>query len=245
MSALHLVRLAVDPRALVEFAIGERADDDDRGYAAHLALRRRFGTAAPQPFRLFTARDEPYLLGYALDIEALADAAKLPALDERLSRVFPGPPACRAMPTDWRTGARYGFEVRVRPVVRFGSRVRAMRAGDGKPDVGERDAFTAAQEKSGDERLDRATVYRAWLIDRFAGVAELDRIELRLMRRVNTRRSSHGGPGARRIEGHEVLFVGTLAVAAPEAFARLLARGVGRHAAFGFGMLMLAPPGRG
>ena len=37
---------------------------------------------------------------------------------------------------------------------------------------------------------------------------------------------------------------GTLTVTDPQAFAALLSGGVGRHAAFGFGMLLLSPPGR-
>lgn len=244
MSPLNLVRLAVDVRALVAFAVAEGVDDDDRGYAVHLALRRRFGAAAPQPFRLFDTADQPHLLGYAADERTLTEAGGLPALDERLSTIFPSAPAIKPMPSDWRSGARYAFEVRVRPVVRFGPRLRALRAGEGKSAAGERDAFLAAIEKADGGVVDREAVYRDWLLRQVREAAAVERADLRLMRRLRTRRSSHGGPGARRIEGYEVLFGGTLSVDAPEAFARLLAHGVGRHAAFGFGMLMLAPPGR-
>ncbi len=38
---------------------------------------------------------------------------------------------------------------------------------------------------------------------------------------------------------------GTLAVDDPVAFRRLLGRGVGRHVAFGYGMLLLKPVGPG
>ena len=37
---------------------------------------------------------------------------------------------------------------------------------------------------------------------------------------------------------------GTLTVADRHAFAQMLARGIGRHAAFGYGMLLLSAPGR-
>ena len=37
---------------------------------------------------------------------------------------------------------------------------------------------------------------------------------------------------------------GTLTIGDPDAFAAILSRGVGRHAAFGYGMLLLSPPGR-
>ncbi|MFG1478963.1 type I-E CRISPR-associated protein Cas6/Cse3/CasE [Xanthobacter sp. V4C-4] len=38
------------------------------------------------------------------------------------------------------------------------------------------------------------------------------------------------------------MLVGTLSVRDAEAFGVLLARGVGRHRAFGYGMLLLSPP---
>jgi len=246
MSGLQLVRLPVNPLALTAFAVAEGADDDDRGYAAHLALRRRFGAAAPQPFRLFEpARGDAHLLGYATDAQALADADALPPADDRLPDIFPGPPACRAMPSEWRVGARYAFEVRVRPVVRYGRRLREERAGEGKSAAGERDAFLAAIEKAGTASVDREKVYGDWLLGVMSDAARVEHVDLRLMRRLSTRRSTHGRAGARRIEGYEVLFGGALSVVDGDAFNRLLARGVGRHAAFGFGMLALAPPRRG
>ena len=41
--------------------------------------------------------------------------------------------------------------------------------------------------------------------------------------------------------GPDVVMQGRLRVSDPQAFAQLLARGVGRHRAFGFGMLLLRP----
>lgn len=243
MSGLHLVRLPLDLRALAAFAVAEGVDDDDRGYATHLALRRRFGTGAPQPFRLFAdAPAGPHLLGYVTDVPALTDAGALPPTDDRLHAVFPAPPSARPMPQAWRVGARYGFEVRVRPVVRYGPRARAARLADGKRGAAERDAFLAALETAGDAPLDRGDVYAEWFRRQVSGAAQIESAAIVRMRRIATRRSTHGRPGAVRIEGYDVLFAGTLAVAEPDAFARLLTHGVGRHAAFGFGMLALAPP---
>ncbi len=249
MSDLHLVRLGLNLRALAAFAIAEGVDDDDRGYAVHLALRRRFGAAAPQPFHLFEeASAGPHLLGYATDAAALDDMAGLPTPDLRLDGIFPDAPSARPMPGQWRAGARYAFEVRVRPVIRYGRDRRTVRGAAGLPGGGERDAFLVAIEKSGDAPVDRESVYRAWLLDRFAGAADIERSDLRRLRRLRVRRSSHSkaGPGKAghlRIEGYEALFTGVLTVADGAAFAHLLAHGVGRHTAFGFGMLLLAPPG--
>lgn len=251
---LHLVRLAVDPRALAAFSVAEGASDDDSGYALHLALRRRFGEAAPQPFRLFAdGPAPPYLLGYADDPVALADMAALPATDPRLDDLFPAPPQLRLMPATWRAGQRLGFDVRARPVVRFGTRRRAERAGSEAaraPEnwwvrAGEVDAWLAARTKEGgDPDLTRDAAYAAWLGERLAGAASLEAVELVQFRRVRARRSTHGRAGRGRVEGPDAVLAGTLVVGDPDAFARVLARGLGRHAAFGYGMLLLSPPKR-
>jgi CRISPR system Cascade subunit CasE len=243
VSALHLIRIPLGLRALAAFAVAERVDDDDRGYATHLALRRRFGAAAPQPFRVFEkGAAGPYLLGYATDVPALMDAAALPPPDDRLDTIFPASPSARPMPDAWRSGARYAFEVRVRPVVRYGPEARAARLASGKRGAKERDAFLAAVEKAGDGTVNREAVYAEWFVRQMSGAARLERATITALRRLSTRRSAHGRPGTSQIEGYDVLFAGSLAVGEPDAFAHLLARGVGRHAAFGFGMLALAPP---
>ncbi len=49
------------------------------------------------------------------------------------------------------------------------------------------------------------------------------------------------GRALHSLAGPDVSFTGVLTVADPDRFATLLAHGVGRHAAFGFGMLLLKP----
>lgn len=251
---LHLVRLPLDLRALAAFAVANGASDDDGGYALHLALRQRFGEAGPQPFRLFAdGPGKPYLLGYCGDPAPLGEMAKLPAAAPLLADVFPASPQLRAMPETWREGARYGFDVRVRPVVRFGSRRKAERARSDaaqKPDgwwarAGEVDAWIAGRTRAGgDPELTREAAYVGWLAARLSGAAALERPEVVQFRRVRARRSTHGRPGRGRVDGPDAVLAGTLVVGDPAAFAQALARGVGRHAAFGYGMLLLSPPKR-
>jgi CRISPR system Cascade subunit CasE len=252
---LHLVRLTARMRALAAFAVSNGASDDDGGYALHLALRRRFGEAGPQPFRLLEHRDgTASVLGYVADPAALTEAAALPSLDPLLDGLFADPPQLRAMPADWRAGQRYGFEVRVRPTVRFGKRVKAERQGSDAakaPDgwwarAGEVDAWIAGRTRpDGDPMLTREDAYTAWLAARLGDAARTEKAEVKQFQRVRTRRSAHGAPtGRARVEGPDAVMAGTLTVADPAAFAALLARGVGRHAAFGYGMLLLSPPGR-
>ena len=243
MTALHLVRLAVDDRALTAFAIVNGCADDDRGYALHLALRLRYGTTAPQPFRLMGAGHSANVLGYTVDPAGLEAAAALPAVERAIDAIFPVVPQLRAMPTAWRDGASFGFDIRARPVVRFGSRVRAARAESAswQPRAGEIDAFVAACQAAPTEAIDREQVYCNWLARQLAPAAALDDAALVQGRRIRTRRSSHG-KGRRLVEGPEAILAGTLIVTDSAAFAALLARGVGRHTAFGFGMMLLAPP---
>ncbi len=86
----------------------------------------------------------------------------------------------------------------------------------------------------------RERVYLDWLKVRLGGAAELDEPSCRLtaFRRTSVAR------GGRVLEGPDATIHGTLVVGDVEGFADLLARGVGRHRAYGYGMLMLRPPGR-
>lgn len=252
---LHLVRIPIHVRALAGFAVARRLSDEDLGYALHAALTARFGDAAPRPFRFLPDHGSgPHLLGYVPDRAAFDDAAALPPADAAVDAVFDGIPQLRPMPEMWREGARYGFDVRVRPVVRFGKSVRAARAdraGGWLHGAGEIDAHTAARERAeraGDDPdlVDRSAVYLDWLATRLAGAATLDHADLRHFRRTRTLRNTHRSEGRRthRVEGPDALIGGTLTVTDPAAFAALLAKGIGRHAGFGYGMVLLAPPGR-
>ena len=252
---LQLARIGIHVRALAAFAVARRLSDEDFGYALHAALLARFGDAAPRPFRFLPDHEKgPHLLGYVQDRAAFAAAAALPPADAAIDALFDSAPALRPMPDSWREGARFGFEVRVRPVVRFGKSVRAARTerdGGWLPGAGEIDANHAARERvahaGGDpDMVDRAAVYIDWLAKRLGDAATLDHADLRHFRRTRTLRNTHRSEGRRthRVEGPDALIGGTLTVTDPTAFGTLLAKGIGRHAGFGYGMLLLAPPSR-
>ena len=86
----------------------------------------------------------------------------------------------------------------------------------------------------------REAVYLDWLAERLGSVANLDyhASHLARFRRVRVARGSESS------EGPDATFHGALTVADPASFAVLLARGVGRHRAYGYGMLLLRPPNR-
>src|SRR5262249_20747204 len=111
--------------------------------------------------------------------------------------------------------------------------------------------------------LERNAVYRDWLAARLGATARLVpgsfKIESMrrsmLLRRGRPRGASDGrdlmGVGSMKKEvagqqggSPDAIVSGTFVVESPLEFTRLLARGVGRHRAFGFGMLLLRPPPR-
>ena len=149
----------------------------------------------------------------------------------------------RPFPTAWPQGQVLGFEVRVRPTVR-GAR-------------GEQDAFLHAVAEAGGKGgapLERAVVYTQWLREHLAvrdgvspqpwqGAVELLDVQLSAFARSKsvrrTQASADQGRKGHASDGPDATLKGSLRITDPTAFAHLLARGVGRHRAFGFGMLLL------
>jgi len=239
---LYLLQTQPDPQRVAAWATRHRLLDSqgDLGYALHALFHAAFGEHAPQPFRYLDA--EQGLLAYTqlsaaelAELAALADPNALAALGlGQTSRH--GGMNVRPFPMQWATGHALGFEVRVRPIIREGKSGR------------ERDAFLAAVEKTGDGELNRSEVYVQWLRELFArqGGAELvDASVVRYQQLGVTRKGLTGGTDnvrhSRLVYGPDAVLTGQLRVTDPQAFAQLLAQGVGRHRAFGFGLLLLRP----
>lgn len=256
-ASLYLVRTRIDTVALAAYGARLNILDDDLGYALHHALRRRFGAAAPQPFRLMapdTCGSEALFLGYCTDPAALEQPVSLPNPEGDWTEsdltgpaaVFPDPFEARPIPTDWREGLPLRFEVLVRPVRRHGPKLRAARLATGMTATGtEHDAFQSAVEllERGNHDRTRESVYLEWLTERLGDAADLDGATLASFRRTRVFRGvpGKGGRTRRGIEGPEALIQGRMIVRDPAAFAPMLSRGVGRHGAFGYGMLLLRP----
>ena len=237
---LYLLHTQPDPQRLAAWAARHRLLDSqgDLGYALHALLHAAFGEQAPQPFRYLDA--EQGLLAYTrLNAAELAQHAALADVDVSAAlglgqTLHHAGLSARLFPTQWAVGHVLGFEVRVRPIIREGKTAR------------ERDAFLAAVEKSEGAEPDRAEVYVQWLRDLLArqGGAQLrDASVTRYQLLGVTRRSQKGAAAdvrhSRLVSGPDAVLVGQLRVTSPQAFAQLLALGVGRHRAFGFGLLLL------
>lgn len=238
--SLTLIQLQPDMTRLVRWAAENRVlpnGDDDLGYALHALFAAVFDTLRPQPFVLLRApRRPPVLLAYsAHPAAAMREQAAAFAAPDAAEAIGLATLAGKAMPERFATGRRLGFSVRVRPTV------RTDRDGDRDKDR-EVDAFLAAVLGTAPgEGPTRAEVYAGWLQARLAaGGAATEHLTMESFRLSPVHRRDTGRRLC-RARGPDAQFVGRLAVRDPDRFAALLARGVGRHRAFGFGLLMLRP----
>ncbi|SAK68106.1 CRISPR associated protein [Caballeronia fortuita] len=249
MTTFNLMHCQPDPRKFVLWASrqGGLPAGGDLGYALHAALHRVFGARVPKPFYYRDGRAG--LLAYTQSsAEELREAASLcaaPNLADALGlNAGPRSPGLgvRAFPLRWDAGRVLGFEVRVRPMRRF-------KANDRKHGS-ERDAYREADARREHEKdLAREEVYTRWLAEQFEANGASRLVEARMtrfqltpvMRLTQPASADDARRQPRTIIGPDATFNGHLCVEDTEAFARLLMRGVGRHRAFGFGMLLLRP----
>lgn len=249
---LYLLRARPDPRLLSVWIARHYARHArqavDIGDALHGLMCAAFGDAAPQPFRYFgesrgllayTEHDEASITNILSRGDAMATRV-LGFADEEGRRAWKMYP----LPTIWPGRQVLGFEVRVRPTVRTAKC--------------EQDAFVNAGLKAPDQTLEREAVYVQWLKDRLAaaggeqcetwqGAAEILDARLASWKITPVRRRAQADENGRRpghvVGGPDAVIQGRLRILDGEAFSHLVVRGVGRHRAFGFGMLLLRPAG--
>ena len=233
---LQMVRAEIGVPEFQRWMRMRRLRDPDHGM--HCLLVESFGRElAPKPFRVIWPRGgaRGCLYGYGrATAEELRAAARTYA-DPLQGRILPPPGIdSKPMPAEWAEGSRLGFETRVRPIVR---RIRNADCRPGK----EWDAYQleAMQHPPGEMPRSRAEVYTDWLARQLTGrggasleAATLQRCQLT---RATRHRQGRGG------EGPDALMQGILTVTDCQAFSELLARGLGRHRAYGYGMILLTP----
>lgn len=231
MSSLHLVRIPVNIPHLLRFAHehGIVQEDPTLGYTLHAWLTALFGQQAPKPFRYMERRGE--VLGYARQpaaellkwAQAFASAQAWVTLDTEGV-------ASKPMPGEWRSGQRLWLEVLTCPVSR--------------KDDEEKDVYLRALDRMGANTPPRPEIYCQWFAAQWGEAIELQKVQLLGMtdRSPLLRRSRKSGNHLRHVERPQALFGADAVVHDGRAFAEKLARGIGRHRAFGFGMVLLAPP---
>lgn len=249
---LHLLRFDLELPRLFSLCQRQRLPTtDDLGYAIHCGLAAAFGDHAPS---LFTATGgglrAPRRPGLERTLELLAYSTRSLSELREQARLYADPEAFalvdweraaeKPMPTAWQPGQRLGFQVRACPTVRVSKAGPYVRAG------AEVDVFLAASWREPDgPKPEREAVYGLWLRDALARSegARLHEVVVERFELQNLLRRTQGTErrARPRLRKPDVTFRGVLEVADAAAFAGLLRRGVGRHRAFGFGMLLLRP----
>lgn len=247
VKALTLVKLRPDGAALARWAAasGVAAFKDDLGYAAHAASKAVFGDLAPKPFALRQRAGDLEMIGYcAASVDELSRVASLQIHDDVAAHALGvDGMVAKPMPLDWAAGERFSFECRVVPTR------RTRQATSGR--YVELDAAIPEPGAQGD--FDRDAAYGAWLskeLSRFSA-ARLTGFAPFAFRLTPTARRTHAAqgsaaPGARRMARGlvpDLVARGELEVVDPSGFQEALRRGLGRHRAFGYGCLLLAPRG--
>jgi CRISPR system Cascade subunit CasE len=232
MTSLHLLRLRVQVPTLTQFAAEQgllTEPDDGFGYVMHAWLAALFGKNAPKPFRYFESKSE--LLGYSfMDGPDLLSIAQTFASPLSWSALSPNSLVTKPMPTEWRPDLRIQIEVLACPISR--------------KDGHEKDVYLRAVDNLGADAPRREEVYLEWFRHQCAGAVQFEHLELAGVGRSQLLRRSRSVDGGRRllnIERPHAHFRAIVRIVDSEAFAALLARGVGRHRAFGFGMPLIAP----
>ena len=233
---LQMMRAEIGVRDFQRWMGMRRLQDPDHGM--HCLLTECLGRdLAPRPFRAIFPRggSRGCLYGYgSVGADDLREAVGAYADPLQCRIIPPYSIDSKPMPAEWAAGKRLGFEVRVRPIVR-----RTDKA-DTRPGK-EWDAFQleAEQHPKGEMARSREEVYIDWLRKQFdgRGGATLEWATLASFQRTRAFRKLR----SRYSEGPDAVMRGILTVTDSAAFANLLARGIGRHRAYGYGMLLLRP----
>jgi len=203
------------------------ASDPEGGYAWHALLGAAFGTTAPRPFRV---------LAGAADLQILAYAIQKPVMtDDREAIAAIGPAEMKPMPM-LRQGLRLSVAARLRPVVRTDAN------GDRRRSV-EMDVYHWTRKREGGNP-DPETVYANWsqaLLERNGVNVESIRLVRKRFEPVLRRPRQEGGRTRTLVQGTSIEIEGIVKITDASLFSQAVAGGVGRHKAFGYGMLLLRP----
>ena len=251
---LYMIKAEINPGEFARWMRESEIEDPDA--AAHRLLTESFGPAgSPRPFRIMEHRRNRMLPLYGYCRAAPEDLRRtaLACQDPLQAKVLdPASIESKEMPADWRQGQPLRFELRARPVVRTrkdpercGEPARTiLKKGLARPGA-EYDAHRWEVIKSrleGRAAAPPEAVYAAWLKLMLAktGAARLqgDGVKLLAMKSNTVCRR----PGGQKIPGMDVVMAGAVVVENPGAFNDMLAKGIGRHIAYGHGMLLLKPP---
>ena len=236
-SPIHIVEASIDMGRFHYWKNRRQLPNND--HAMHCLLRECFGqdtSNRPYPYRVKIHRNRAHGTLYAysrIDSVELKSALDLFATPLQSKILTASSWMSKPVPYAWRVGRRLGFEIRVCPVSRNKSR--------------EQDIFTQETKLSERKGINaeslREAVYTDWLSKKLQVCgADLDKTSTRFLHPFHlsedVSRKMHG----RRFVLPDVTMVGDLTITDEAKFSKMLASGIGRHKAYGYGMLLLRPP---
>lgn len=236
----YMVKIDVDIPHLLGAFTQRRVrvhDDADMGYLLHSSLRETFGAESPQPFVVMEEEGQwIHMLAYS---SCDADALRTKAIDycgqHVRGTVNLDTLVTKQMPDGFQEGQVLEFKIRLCPVVRKGRGSRMRQPGS------EVDVFLDALEKAGPGcQIDRRDVYTSWaksFLEQPGGI-QCTRVQLTRMIRTRFLRRDEARH-LRTVERPDITVTGILSVIDAADFREMVRRGIGRHRAFGFGMLLL------
>ncbi len=233
VSTPHLMRIAEQRR----FPIRQ----SDNGYLLHCFLEELFGPGVVSTFSVQRElRRASTVLAYTSEtLDVLRDRANTYAEPTTFQACDWKTIAVKEMPSSWTEGKRVAFETRICPIQRMNSDGKTYRRG------AEVDSFLARAWQVGKgESVDRESVYVHWLEEELLrrGGIRLKHANMVRFRRTRLLRRTQGADRVSHLcERPDALMRGTLEIVDGDGFSKVLSRGLGRHRAFGFGMLLLRP----
>lgn len=211
----------------------------DPDYIYHSLLLELLGPGKLLPFVQDPRKRGLALLGYSMmDSENLRDLAGVVAPTEIYNLINWKDSQSKKMPRQLNSGTCFRFRTRVCPLVRGPSYIGKDRQVPKKKNA-EVDVYLARCWQK-NTSADRETIYLEWLENELGRekAAMLESASMTGFRlKWALRRGRNRNP--RTITLPDALFKGALSINNPQGFARLIARGIGRHRSFGFGMLLL------
>lgn len=223
---MRMMRLKqTETGALMKWARDKGLRTDDIRYVAHIMLWDILGENRPGVFSVEEKRGDLAILGYIPDAhEQLLSEVAVPEGFVLESKPMPA----------FKKGRKLRFRASVVPEI-------AQPAPGGKRGI-RRDAFLVRAAQHPEKILDRGSVYADWMGTRLGDAVRLKSCEMRSFQISSFRRGTHGATGevkTKVIRMPDACMSGVVEVVDPVRFEALLLGGVGRHKAYGAGMLLL------
>ena len=234
---IYMIRAQLDSAQLNNWIRGRNiygGKPPDLGYALHKLLAELFGAIAPRPYRVKSggAQGRLTLYGYSpANADALRQFITEFAAPSQMDVIPSHTIESKPMPIMFEEGRRLGYEIHIRPMRRSNRNIEVDAAvspidDDGNP--------THPNRKP-------AEAYAFWLKRRLeANGAKMTSAKIMRAGRAWAIRTKNAKPKL----GPAATMSGELTVINPKIFAQAIAQGIGRHKAYGYGMIMLHPPQR-